>query len=146
MREKTILVVEDNPDHLELTLLALGKHKNPSQVAVARDGVEALDYLFATGVHQGRDTSLQPDLILLDLKLPRLSGLEVLKRLRGDPRSVFIPVVILSSSSEAEDIASAYRNGANSFVRKPIDFQEFTDKLQHLQVYWLSINITKWGA
>lgn len=146
MFEKTILVVEDNPDHLELTLLTLEENQIGNKIVVARDGAEALDYLFGAGEHEGRDTSRQPEVILLDLKLPKLSGLEVLKRIRSDPRTETVPVVILTSSSEEEDIIGAYRNGANSFVRKPVDFQEFTEKLQRLQVYWLLINTNKWGA
>ncbi len=146
MTEKTILVVEDNPDHLELTLLTLEEHNIGNRIEVARDGAEALDYLFGTGKYAGRDTSQQPEVILLDLNLPKLSGLEVLQRVRKDVRTELIPIVILTSSSEEEDIVGAYKNGANSFVRKPVDFQEFTEKLQRLQVYWSVINTNKWRA
>ncbi|MBN9409732.1 MAG: response regulator [Burkholderiales bacterium] len=140
MKEKTILVVEDNPDHLELTLLTLQENGIRNQIAVAHDGVEALDYLFGEGKHAGRDVTVQPEVVLLDLKLPKLTGLEVLQRMRADPRTAFVPVVMLTSSSEEEDIIASYRNGANSFVRKPVDFGEFTDKLRQVKVYWLLVN------
>ena len=140
MKDKTILVVEDNPDHLELTLLTLQENGIRNQIAVAHDGVEALDYLFGEGKHAGRDTTQQPEVVLLDLKLPKLTGLEVLQRMRADPRTAYVPVVMLTSSSEEEDIIASYRNGANSFVRKPVDFGEFTEKLRQLQVYWLLVN------
>ena len=140
MKEKTILVVEDNPDHLELTLLTLQENRIRNQIAVAHDGVEALDYLFGEGKHAGRDVTQQPEVVLLDLKLPKLTGLEVLQRMRADPRTQFVPVVMLTSSSEEEDIIASYRNGANSFVRKPVDFGEFTDKLRQVKVYWLLVN------
>lgn len=140
MKEKTILVVEDNPDHLELTLLTLQENGIRNQIAVAHDGVEALDYLFGEGKHAGRDVTQQPEVVLLDLKLPKLTGLEVLQRMRADPRTAFVPVVMLTSSSEEEDIIASYRNGANSFVRKPVDFGEFTDKLRQVKVYWLLVN------
>jgi two-component system response regulator len=140
MKDKTILVVEDNPDHLELTLLTLQENGIRNQIAVAHDGVEALDYLFGEGKHAGRDTTLQPEVVLLDLKLPKLTGLEVLQRMRADPRTAYIPVVMLTSSSEEEDILASYRNGANSFVRKPVDFGEFTEKLRQVKVYWLLVN------
>ncbi|MES2974659.1 MAG: response regulator [Pseudomonadota bacterium] len=140
MHDKTILVVEDNPDHLELTLLTLESNRVANKIVVARDGVQALDYLFGTGAHAGRDTTVQPEVILLDLKLPKISGGEVLQRVRADPRTKLIPVVILTSSSEEEDILASYKDGANSFVRKPIDFQEFTQRLQNLQMYWLLVN------
>jgi two-component system response regulator len=140
MQDKTIFVVEDNPDHLELTLLTLESNRVANRIIIARDGVQALDYLFATGDHEGRDTSVQPEVILLDLKLPKVSGREVLQRIRADPRTRLIPVVILTSSSEEEDIMASYQSGANSFVRKPIDFQQFTERLQNLQMYWLLVN------
>ncbi|MBP7568035.1 MAG: response regulator [Burkholderiaceae bacterium] len=140
MKEKTILVVEDNPDHLELTLLTLQENGIRNQIAVAHDGVEALDYLFGEGKHAGRDVTVQPEVVLLDLKLPKLTGLEVLQRMRADPRTAFVPVVMLTSSSEEEDIIASYKNGANSFVRKPVDFGEFTDKLRQVKVYWLLVN------
>jgi two-component system, response regulator len=140
MHDKTILVVEDNPDHLELTLLTLQEHGVRNEIAVAHDGVEALNYLFGEGAHAGRDTGRQPDLVLLDLKLPKLTGLEVLQRMRADARTAVVPVVILTSSSEEEDIVATYRSGANSFVRKPVDFVDFTEKLRQLKLYWLTVN------
>ncbi len=140
MHEQTILVVEDNPDHLELTLLTLQEQSIRNEIAVAHDGVEALNYLFGEGLHAGRDTSRQPDLVLLDLKLPKLTGLEVLQRMRADPRTAVVPVVVLTSSSEEEDIVAVYRSGANSFVRKPVDFVDFTEKLRQVKTYWLSVN------
>lgn len=140
MHEKTILVVEDNPDHLELTLLTLQEHGAPNEIAVAHDGVQALNYLWGEGMHAGRDTSRQPDLVLLDLKLPKLTGLEVLQRMRADPRTATVPVVMLTSSSEEEDIVASYRNGANGFVCKPVDFVDFTEKLRQVKLYWLTVN------
>ncbi|MDO8277726.1 MAG: response regulator [Burkholderiaceae bacterium] len=141
MKEKTILVVEDDPDQMELTLITLENISSGGKIAAVRDGAEALDYLFGTGSYQSRDTSVQPDVIFLDIKLRKLSGLEVLKRIRSNRRTAMIPVVMLTSSCEEEDILSAYKNGANSFVRKSVDFQEFTDKLRALHTYWLSVNI-----
>jgi two-component system response regulator len=143
LHKKTILVVEDNPDHLELTLLALEEPAMGAEFAVARDGVEALDYLFGQGIHSGRDPRRTPALVLLDLKLPKLTGLDVLQRMRADPRTASVPVVILTSSSEDEDILACYRCGANSFVRKPVDFGEFTGKLRQVQAYWLQVNETR---
>jgi CheY-like chemotaxis protein len=140
MEEKVILLVEDNPDDEELTIMALKGSKIMNEVVIARDGVEALDYLFGTGKYAGRDLSHQPQIILLDLKLPKLGGLEVLQRLRGDPRTQFIPVVVLTSSSEEEDILSSYRLGANSYVRKPVEFYRFADAVRQLGLYWLLIN------
>lgn len=140
MDSKPILVVEDNPDHLELTLLALEQQGIANEITVARDGVEALDFLLGQGAHAGRDTRRQPVLVLLDIKLPRLSGLDVLKRMREDPRTELVPVVMLTSSGQEEDIAASYRTGANSFVRKPVDFTEFSEKLRQMQLYWLLVN------
>lgn len=142
MHNKPILVVEDNPDHLELTLLALEEQGLRDAVAVARDGVEALDYLFGQAAHAGRDTRSQPVLVLLDIKLPRLSGLDVLERMRADPRTQPVPVVMLTSSGEDADIAASYRLGANSFVRKPVDFVEYSDTLRVVQDYWLRVNVS----
>jgi two-component system response regulator len=135
-----ILLVEDNPDDEELTLLALKQSNVLNEVVVTRDGVEALDYLFATGQYAGRDPARLPHLILLDLKLPRIGGLEVLERLRADPRTRLIPVVILTSSSEEEDIVASYRLGANSYVRKPVEFHRFADAVKQLGLYWLLLN------
>ena len=140
MTEEIILFVEDNPDDEELTLLALQQSNILNEIIVTHDGVEALDYLFGTGQYAGRDPNQVPQLILLDLKLPKLSGLDVLKRLRADPRFELIPVVVLTSSSEEEDIISSYRMGANSYVRKPVEFHRFVDAVGRLGLYWLLIN------
>ena len=140
MKEKLILVVEDNPDHLELTVLTLEEQGTSAKIAVARDGAEALDFLFGQGIHAGRDTQHQPTFILLDMKLPKLSGLDVLRSLRANPLTTLVPVVMLTSSSEQSDIVACYQAGANSFVRKPVDFGEFTEKLNLLQAYWLGTN------
>ena len=140
MKDQLILVVEDNPDHLELTVLTLQEHGVKAEIAVARDGAQALDYLFGQGAHAGRDTQKQPNFILLDLKLPKLSGLDVLRTVRADPRTARVPVVMLTSSSEQSDIVGCYESGANSFIRKPVDFGEFTEKLHCLQAYWLGVN------
>jgi len=140
MSDKLILVVEDNPDHLELTVLTLEELGVRAEIAVARDGVEALDYLFGQGLHAGRDTQKQPSFILLDMKLPRLSGLDVLRSVRNNPLTALVPVIILTSSSEHSDMAACYQSGASSFVRKPVDFVDFTEKLNRLQAYWLDVN------
>lgn len=140
MSDKLILVVEDNPDHLELTVLTLEESGVRAEIAVARDGVEALDYLFGQGPHAGRDTQRQPAFILLDMKLPKLSGLDVLRSVRSNPLTTLMPVIMLTSSSEHSDMAACYQSGANSFVRKPVDFIDFTEKLNRLQAYWLDVN------
>ena len=140
MQEKLILVVEDNPDHLELTVLTLREHGVTAEIAVARDGAQALNYLFGQGVHANRDTHRQPAFVLLDMKLPRLSGLDVLRSIRSNPMTTLIPVVMLTSSSEQSDMVACYQSGANGFVRKPVDFGEFTEKLNWLQAYWLNVN------
>jgi len=138
--DKIILLVEDNPDDEALTLRALKKNNIANEVVVARDGEEALDYLFATGAYQGRDTDVMPTVILLDLKLPRVDGLEVLRRLRSDERTKFLPVVILTSSDEEQDIIKSYNLGANSYVRKPVQFTRFSEAVRQLGLYWLLLN------
>jgi two-component system response regulator len=140
MHTKVILLVEDNRDDEELALLAFRKSNVANRVVVARDGVEALDYLFGTGSHAGRDVSQLPQVVLLDLKLPKVSGLEVLQRLRADARTRRVPVVILTSSKEEQDVMEGYDLGANSYVRKPVNFTEFTEAVHQLQVYWLLLN------
>ena len=137
---KYILLVEDDPDDEALTVRALRKHKIANEIVVAHDGVEALDYLLGTGPHAGRDLRHQPQVTLLDLKLPRLDGLEVLRRLRADPRTRLLPVVILTSSKEEEDRAKVYSLGANSYVRKPVDFNQFNEVVSQLGMYWLLVN------
>jgi two-component system, response regulator len=140
MSEKMILLVEDNPDDEELTTRALRQAKIVNEILVARDGGEAVDFLFGQGAHAGRDLSRMPALILLDLKLPKLSGLEVLKRIRADLRTELIPTVILTSSSEDEDMLKSYREGANSYVRKPVAFAAFADAVSQLGIYWMLLN------
>lgn len=138
--ERPILLVEDNPDDEALTLRAFHKNRIANEVVVARDGVEALDYLFGTGNHAGRDLSIAPAVILLDLKLPRVDGLEVLRRVRADARTNLLPVVILTTSREQQDIYEAYQLGANSYIRKPVDFEKFIYAVGQLGLYWLVLN------
>jgi two-component system response regulator len=140
MEDPVILLVEDNPDDEALTLRALRRANVNNDIVVARDGVEALDYLFGTGAHAGRDTRALPQVMLLDLKLPRLDGLEVLRRVRADDRTRVLPVVILTSSNEECDRIEGYTLGANSYVRKPVDFNEFVDAVRQLGLYWLLLN------
>ncbi len=140
MTDKVILLVEDNPDEELLALRALRKNDVTGEVVVARDGVEALDYLFGTGAYAGRDTSVMPQLILLDLKLPKMDGLEVLRRLRADERTRLLPVVILTSSREQQDMLEGYGLGANSYVRKPVNFEQFVRAVEQLKLYWLILN------
>jgi len=137
---KVILLVEDNADDEELMLRALRKSNVLNEIVVARDGVEALDYLFAEGRYAGRDLRIMPQLVLLDLKLPKIDGLEVLRRLRADPRTDLLPVVILTSSTEEQDRIAGYGLGANSYVRKPVDFNQFVESARQLGLYWLVLN------
>jgi two-component system response regulator len=138
--KKRILLVEDNPRDEALTLRALNKITVEHEVAVVRDGVEALDYLFCTGPYAGRDITIVPQVVLLDLKLPKVGGLEVLKRLRADERTRLLPVVVFTSSSEQEDMLKSYDHGANSYVRKPVDFEQFSKATEQLGLYWLLHN------
>lgn len=140
MREKIILLVEDNPDDEELTILALTRSKVTNRVVVVRDGAEALAYLFRTGSYSQRPPDEEPVIVLLDLKLPKLTGLEVLERMRADPRTALLPVVVLTSSSEEDDIVASYRLGANSYVRKPVAFDQFVEAVGWLEIYWLMLN------
>lgn len=140
MDKKTILLVEDNPDDEALALRALRKCNAAGEVVVARDGLEAVNYLFGAGAYAGRDMSVMPELILLDLKLPKLNGLEVLRRLRSDHRTRLLIVVVLSSSSEEKDIASSYELGANSYLRKPEEFVPFAETMEKMGYYWLVLN------
>lgn len=138
--DKTILLVEDNPDDEALVLRVLRQHNLTNEIVVAHDGVEALDYLFGTGAHAGRDLRQPPQVVLLDLKLPKVDGLEVLRRLRADPRTRLQAVVILTSSKEENDRMNGYALGANSYVRKPVDFNQFTEAVRQLGLYWLLLN------
>ncbi len=140
MQSKTILLVEDNPDDEKLALRALKKNNILNEVVVARDGVEALDYLFGTGAFADRDTSVMPQLVLLDLKLPKLGGLEVLRRLRAHPPTRLLPVVILTTSQEEQDLMNGYSLGCNSYIRKPVEFAQFTEAVRQLGLYWLLLN------
>lgn len=137
---KTILLVEDNPDDEALAIRALKRHHISNEIVVAHDGVEALDYLFGTGPYVGRDISAKPTVILLDLKLPRVDGLEVLRRLREDERTRLLPVVILTTSREEQDMLSSYSLGCNSYIRKPVDFVQFSEAIRQLGMYWLLMN------
>jgi two-component system response regulator len=136
-----ILLVEDNADEAELTLRAFKKSNIPNELVVVGDGEEALDYLFATGAYAGRDRTVKPHLVLLDLKLPRITGLEVLRRIRADPKTKLFPVIILTTSSEEADVIGGYELGANSYVRKPVNFEQFTDAALQLGLYWLGLNV-----
>ncbi len=140
MNDAAILVVDDNPDHLELTVMALSECCDPQQIVTATDGVEALDYLFGRGAHAGRDTARQPRAVILDMKLVRLHGLDVLKAIRADARTATLPVVMHSSSTEKGDIAACYAAGANSYVRKATDYDELRRKMRQVHDFWLTVN------
>jgi two-component system, response regulator len=140
VQKNILLLVEDNPDDEELTLLAFEQSQIAHEVVVARDGVEALDYLFGTGIYADRDMSIMPALILLDLQLPRINGLEVLQRLRSDQRTKLLPVVILTTSNEQQDLINSYHLGCNSYLRKPVDYNQFVTAVQQLGMYWLLLN------
>ncbi len=140
MTDRFILLVEDNPDDEELTLLSLRKNNLAHEIVVVRDGVEAIEFLFGTGQHAGRDTSRVPTVVLLDLKLPKLDGLGVLKRVRADERTRMLPVVVLTSSSQDADVIASYNLGANSYVRKPVEFGAFVDAVSSLGLYWVLLN------
>ncbi|MBN1315868.1 MAG: response regulator [Anaerolineales bacterium] len=137
---ETILLVEDNPDDIDLTLRALKKNRISNKVAIVRDGVEALEYLFAEGKYASRDLDDTPALVLLDLKLPKVDGIEVLERIRADERTKLLPVVMLTSSTDEADIIKSYQSGCNSYVKKPVDFSQFSEAVQQLGLYWLILN------
>ena len=140
MKHAAVLVVDDNPDHLELTVMALAECCDPARIVTANDGVEALDYLHGRGGHLARDTRKQPSLILLDMKLIRLNGVQVLRAIRGDPRTASVPVIMHSSSVEKADVAACYANGANSYVRKATDFDELRRKMRQVHDFWITVN------
>lgn len=137
---KVILLVEDNPDDEALAIRALKRHHIGNEIVVAHDGVEALDYLFCTGMYADRDIANKPSVVLLDLKLPRIDGLEVLRRVRQDPRTKFLPVVVLTTSSEEGDLLNSYSLGCNSYICKPVDFVQFSEAIRQLGMYWLLMN------
>ena len=139
-RKKVILLVEDNPDDELLTIRAIKKNKIADEITVAHDGAEAIDYIFATGMYEGRDVSKNPQVILLDLNLPKIHGLEVLRRIRNNEKTRCLPVVILTSSTEEEDLIKSYSLGANSYICKPTDFTQFVEAVQQLGTYWLGLN------
>ena len=140
VKERIILLVEDNPDDELLTLLAFKENEIGNEVVITRDGAEALDYLFGTGKFQGRDVSVLPQVVLLDLKLPKVDGLEVLKQIRQNDLTKLLPVVVLTSSKEETDIVKSYESGANSYIKKPVDFEQFSEAIKQLGLYWLLLN------
>jgi CheY-like chemotaxis protein len=137
---RVILLVEDNPDDEALAIRALKRHHIGNEIVVVRDGVEALDYLFGTGVHAQRDMSIKPTVVLLDLKLPRVDGLEVLRQIRSSDATKLLPVVVLTTSSEEKDLLDSYSLGCNSYIRKPVDFLQFSEAIRQLGMYWLLMN------
>ena len=142
MKQGAIVIVEDNPDDEALMLRAFKQHKLTNEIVVLRDGVEAIEYLLGTGAYAGRDTTQMPQVVLLDLKLPKLNGLDVLKRLRADPRTKIVPIVVLTTSKEEGDMVASYNLGANSYVVKPVDFTKFVESVKQLGLYWLLLNQT----
>lgn len=138
--DQVILLVEDNPDDQELALLAFKEANIPSKIVACKDGEEALDYLFATGSYADRDARILPEVMLLDLKLPKVDGFEVLKRVREDPRTKLLPIVVLTTSSEQKDLVESYQLGTNSYIRKPVDFGKFIEFAQQFGLYWLVLN------
>lgn len=140
VKERIILLVEDNPDDELLTLLAFKENEIGNEVVITRDGAEALDYLFGKGKFEGRDTSVLPQVVLLDLKLPKIDGLEVLKQIRQNDLTKLLPVVVLTSSKEETDIVTSYESGANSYIQKPVDFEQFSEAIKQLGLYWLLLN------
>jgi CheY-like chemotaxis protein len=139
---RTILIVEDNPDDIELTLRALRQHQVANEIVIMHDGAEALDYLAGTGPFAERGPAVLPQVVLLDLKMPRMGGLQFLERLRADDRTRYLPVVVLTSSDEETDLVRSYHLGANSYVRKPVDYAEFSEAVRHLGLYWLILNLS----
>lgn len=142
MKQGMIVIVEDNPDDEALMLRAFKQHKLANEIVVLRDGVQALEYLLGTGAYEGRDTAVMPQMVLLDLKLPKLNGLDVLKRLRADPRTKILPIIVLTTSKEESDMIASYNLGANSYVTKPVDFMKFVESVKQLGLYWLVLNQT----
>lgn len=140
MNDRTILLVEDNSDDVDLTLRALKKNNIANEIVVVNDGAQALDFLFCSGPYAGRDSSHMPAVVLLDLKLPKIDGLEVLRRIRAHERTKVVPVVILTSSRQEQDLVQSYSLGANSYIRKPVDFVQFSDAVRQLGLYWLVLN------
>jgi two-component system, response regulator len=141
LRDKTLLLVEDNPDDQELTIRAFKACRISNQIVTVKDGAEALDYLFGTGIYADRDLSTMPTLVLLDLNLPKIDGFEVLTRLRADPRTKRVPVIILTTSHEQEEVFKAYESGCNSYVRKPVESSQFRDAVNQLGLFWLIHNV-----
>ncbi len=140
MNKKQILLVEDNPDDVKLTLRALAKSRIANEVVVVHDGVEAVEYLYCSGKYSDRDPELLPQVVLLDLKMPRMDGLEFLQKIREEEKTKLLPVVVLTTSSEDKDRIESYKLGANSYVRKPVDFRQFAEAVQNLGLYWLVLN------